>query len=98
MFIVTVRFILKPESSATFMPAMRRQARLSVEREPGCQLFDVCQDPENENRVFLYERYADRASFDLHLASPHFLEFDAAVTPMVQEKQVRFWQLEEHAQ
>jgi quinol monooxygenase YgiN len=97
MFIVTVVFNLKQGATVAFMLAMRRQALLSVEREPDCHLFDVCIDPENETRVLLYEHYTDRASFDAHLASGHFHEFDASVAPLVQEKQVNFWRLEEHA-
>jgi quinol monooxygenase YgiN len=97
MFIVTVMFNLKPGSAAAFMPAMRRQARLSVERERGCHLFDVCVDLESDTRVFLYEHYSNRASFDAHLESAHFLEFDAAVAPLVQAKQVDFWQLAEQS-
>jgi quinol monooxygenase YgiN len=41
------------------------------------------------NAVFLYERYADRAAFDAHLASTHFRAFDAAVRGMVAAKSMR---------
>lgn len=98
MFIVTVTFHLTPGNAAAFLPAMRQQAQLSVEKEPGCHLFDVCVDPDDEHRVFLYEHYTDRSSFEVHLASAHFLAFDETVAPMVREKHVNFWQLEEHAE
>jgi quinol monooxygenase YgiN len=39
--------------------------------------------------VFLYERYGDRAAFEAHLASEHFLAFDAAVRGMIAAKSVR---------
>lgn len=97
MFIVTVTFDLKPGSASDFMPAMHRQARLSLEQESGCHQFDVCVDPENENSIFLYEQYTDKASFELHLAATYFKEFDSEVAPLVQEKHVNVWRLEEHA-
>ena len=39
-------------------------ARASVEHEPGCSQFDVCVDPKDKSRIFLYEIYDDRAAFD----------------------------------
>ena len=42
--------------------------------EPGCLQFDAHRDPDDPNRFFLFERYADQAAFDAHGASPHFQE------------------------
>lgn len=95
MFIVTVTFNLKPGGAAAFMPMMHRQAIVSLEREPDCHQFDVCVDPEDEHRVFLYEQYSDKAAFDLHLAASHFQKFDEEVAPLVLEKRVNVWKLEE---
>ena len=38
--------------------------------------------------VLLYEIYTDRAAFDAHLASPHFLAFDTATRDIVTKKTV----------
>lgn len=42
--------------------------------------------------MFLYEVYDDRAAFQAHLTSVHFLEFDAQTASMVAGKTVQFWQ------
>ena len=89
MYVVIVDFRIKPERLAAFMPAMLENARFSRENEPGCRIFDVCVDPKEKTSVFLYEVYDDRAAFDAHLATAHFMRFDAAVADMVAAKTVR---------
>jgi (4S)-4-hydroxy-5-phosphonooxypentane-2,3-dione isomerase len=89
MYVVVVDFKIEPESLAEFMPLMLENARASRETEPGCRQFDVCVDPADKSRIFLYELYDDRAAFDAHLATAHFKRFDAAVAPMVAAKAVR---------
>lgn len=92
MFVVTVEFIIAPDFLAEFMLAMKDNARQSLEREPGCAVFDVCQHPDTTNRIFLYECYQNKQDFDDHLNSPHFLEFDQLIKDWVQEKIVQTWQ------
>jgi quinol monooxygenase YgiN len=88
-YVVVVEFEIDPRYVDAFLPLMRENARLSRELEPGCRQFDVCTDPARPNAVFLYERYGDRAAFEAHLASSHFLAFDAAVRGMIAAKSVR---------
>lgn len=71
-----------------FLPLMRANAAVSLKEEPGCQVFEICRDAQE---VFLYEIYDSRKAFDAHLASEHFLTFDAAIAGMVLDKQVRFF-------
>jgi quinol monooxygenase YgiN len=41
--------------------------------------------------VYLYEVYDDRAAFDAHLASPHFVSFTAATAGMITDRVIRSW-------
>ena len=97
MYVVTVVFEIRPEAAAAFLPLMLENARRSLEEEPGCLRFDVCGEEaapdEAPSRIFLYEIYRDRSAFDAHLASAHFLSFDAASRPMVARKEVSCWEL-----
>ena len=52
---------------------LRRLMPLS-RAEPGCLQYDAHRDPDDPDRFFLFERYADQAAFDAHAASPHFQE------------------------
>ncbi len=85
MYAVTVRFDIHPGRMEAFLPLMTENAHISRNTEPGCQQFDICRDGDI---VFLYEIYDDRAAFDAHLASAHFLSFDKAVANMVAGKDV----------
>ena len=67
MFIVTVEFVTRPPYVEDFHQAILDQARNSLNREPECRQFDVCADPQDRARIFLYEVYTDHAAFKYHL-------------------------------
>ena len=89
MYAVTVTFKLKPGASAEYLPLLRANARASLAEEVGCLQFDVLTDLDFPEEVFLYEVYETETAFQVHLDSPHFKVFDAAVATMVADKSVR---------
>jgi autoinducer 2-degrading protein len=89
VYVIVVDFTIKPEHVAAFRTAIVENARLSRESEPGCRQFDVCVDPKDATRIFLYELYDDEAAFQAHLRTAHFLEFDRASAPWVAAKSAR---------
>lgn len=91
MFAVTVNFNVKEAHVDDFAAAMKTQAANSLTREEGCHYFDVCFDPADSCRVFLYELYTDRAAFDEHLKTDHFLTFDATVKDWLISKTAENW-------
>ena len=91
MYVVTVLFTLNPGAGDNFLPLIIDNARVSREKEPGCQQFDVCVDPQNKNIVFLYEIYDEQLAFAHHLTTQHFKRFDAETAGMVASKQVRIF-------
>jgi autoinducer 2-degrading protein len=76
---------------AAFLDRVMAQARTSLEREPECRHFDVCQGPNDERRVFLYELYVGDAAFADHLRSPHFGAFDAVTRAWIDDKKIERW-------
>jgi len=89
VYVVTVEFTIDPAQFEQFLPLMLDNARRSREDEPGCRQFDVSVDDTRPGFVFLYELYDDRAAFDHHLASPHFVSFAAATTKMITDRVIR---------
>ena len=85
------------------LPEFHRQvsenASLSVEREPGCLRFDVLTpfEADASPQIFLYEIYADRAAFDIHLASDHYKSFDQKTRDLVRRKSVWAYRVYENA-
>jgi quinol monooxygenase YgiN len=89
--VVSVRFVVKAGTETLFLARVLRQAKESLDLEAGCLTFDVCVDPSNPGRVFLYEVYADAGAFDLHRNSAHFRAFDADTREWIAEKVVHRW-------
>lgn len=89
MFAVVVTFQITPANEEAFLTLMLANAATSRTQEPGCLRFDVCTDPARPGEVFLYEIYTNAAAFDAHLASAHFIAFDAEAAPMIAAKSVR---------
>jgi quinol monooxygenase YgiN len=82
-FVITVDFELHEGAMAQFMPLMVDNAEKSRTLEPGCDRFDVLLPAKAANHVFLYEIYKDRAAFEAHLKTPHFLEFAEKTKSMI---------------
>jgi len=98
-YAITVVFELEDGAFDVFHPLICENAAQSVALEPGCLRFDVLtpQGGPAPSEVLLYEIYVDRAAFDLHLASPHFLAFDEKSRHLVRGKMIAVFDLVENA-
>jgi (4S)-4-hydroxy-5-phosphonooxypentane-2,3-dione isomerase len=96
-YAITVSFSLRHEARAKFIALVRSNARTSIECEPGCRRFDVLTPWGTTGDVLLYEIYDDRRAFEAHLASEHFLAFDAATRAIVTNKVVAEFKVFENA-
>ena len=93
MFVVCVEFQIEPVQTDAFLAAVRKNAEQSFHQEVGCQQFDVCQDKQFPNSVFLYEVYDDEAAFETHKLTLHYGAFNQATGGMVLNKSVRLLNL-----
>lgn len=75
MYVVIAPIQIKPEYREQFIKEMIEDARGSVNNEPGCLRFDIIQDGNDPNRIWLYEVYRDEAAFQEHLRQPHFIRW-----------------------
>ena len=91
MFVVTVRFQIKPGQEDGFHAAILDQARNSLRLELDCHQFDVCRSPDSAGQILLYEVYTDAAAFDAHQKTDHFASFGDRVADMVEDKTVQTW-------
>lgn len=79
MYVIVATIQIQPERREAFIVEMLADAQGSVENEPGCLRFDVIQDGEDANRIYLYEVYRDEAAFEAHGKAPHFIKWRDAV-------------------
>ena len=75
MYVIVAPIQIKPGYKDQFIEAVVEDARSSAANEPGCLRFDVIQDANDANRIWLYEVYKDEAAFQAHLQAPHLLKF-----------------------
>ena len=88
MFVVVVEFTVRAEYIEPFLTRVMQQAQDSLKLEVDCKVFDVCVCSKKESRILLYEVYTNKAAFDVHLTSAHFLDFSQAVQEWVNDKQL----------
>ena len=62
------------EGESDAVAGLLRQLMPLSRAEPGCLQYDAHRDPDDPNRFFLFERYADEAALEAHGASAHFQE------------------------
>lgn len=68
--------------------ALRRHAKTSLEREPGCQRYDISTDPLEGAAFLLYQVYADEAAYLAHRELPHYADFRDLTDPWVKSRRV----------
>jgi len=81
-YVVIAEFKTVAGSTDEFLIRMRRHAELS-RTEPGCHVFDVCQDTSDPTVVILYEVYADAAAYAAHQAMPYYALFREWAPPLL---------------
>ena len=79
MYVLVVTIKIKPGHKDAFMQAMLGDAVGSVRDEPGCYRFDVFQDEEDANTIYLNEVYKDKAALEAHTKMPHYLKWRETV-------------------
>ena len=87
-FAIIVEFTLHEDAVQKFIPQMLANAKASLDREPGCERFDVHHVAGQTHQIVLYEIYRNKAAFDEHLKTRHFLEFNAATAPLIKDKKL----------
>ena len=87
----TAHLRVRAEAVASFKARILRHARTSLEREPGCQRFDVHQEQRDPSLFFLIEVYSDLAAIDAHRTSAHYLAFREDTKDWVVERTWWFW-------
>lgn len=87
MYVVTVLFEIIANHAEAFREGVLQNAAASLEGEAGCHRFDVCFS-EDGQRCFLYELYTDRAAFEAHMKTAHFIEFNSVTKEIVAAKKL----------
>ncbi len=96
-YVVLAQFDVKTGRLAEMVEAAKIDAKASVANEPGCKRFDVLVPRDGAERVVLYEIYDDEAAFQAHLETPHLKAFRDAIGPLIENRQVDTFEVDENA-
>ena len=88
MYALVVTIHIKPEYRQKFIEAMLDDAQGSAWKEPDCFLFNVVQDENDPNCIYLYEVYRNAQAFEHHTQTPHFIRWRDTVKDWVLEPMV----------
>jgi autoinducer 2-degrading protein len=75
MYIVNIGIQIKNGFKEQFIEGITENASHAQNDEPGCLRFNVIQDVNEPNRIWVYEVYKDEESFQAHTRSTHYLKF-----------------------
>lgn len=80
---LVVEIELAPGRKQDFLARALEHRRNVLANEPGCLRFDLMASDEEEDRVFLYEVYADAAALETHFATPYMKQYLEDTGPMI---------------
>ncbi len=66
---------IKPEKVADFIAAAALDGLGSTGQEPGCLRFDVYQNINKPDELYLYEVYVNKTAFEYHTKTPHIAQW-----------------------
>ena len=81
MIHVMARITVRPEFAAQAGEIMRTLVA-ATRKEPGCLAYELFQRPDAPHVLQTVEQWADQASADAHMATPHVGAAIAAAGPM----------------
>lgn len=66
MYGILFRVEAKPGKYQELINFLKWDVEVCRDEEPGTLRFDVYQDPQDNNALYVYEAYRDRAAFEAH--------------------------------
>lgn len=66
---------VQPDKVDAFIEAVRLDGLGSTRQEPGCLRFDVYQNINQPDQLYLYEVYVNKAAFEYHTKTPHIAKW-----------------------
>ena len=82
-FAIIATIEVAPGRRDEFLPLLKAHAARCLKDEPGTVQFDVLLPQEGDNKLMIYELYADAAAFDAHANGPSLARLRKEATGMM---------------
>jgi quinol monooxygenase YgiN len=77
------KLIIDPSELEAYKSALKEEVTASVQREAGVLTLYAVFEKERPTHVTILEIYANRAAYEQHIKSPHFLKYKKGTEHMV---------------
>jgi len=79
-----------PAQLDKYNSALKEVMTTSIEVEVGVLSYYALSDKKDPSCITLFEIYADSASYNAHILSPHFLKYKETVKDMVKSLELKY--------
>jgi 4-carboxymuconolactone decarboxylase len=76
--------VIDPSQLEAYKAALKEEVSASVRLEPGVLTLYAVSEKDRPTHFTILEIYADRAAYERHIKSPHFLKYKTGTERMVQ--------------
>ena len=83
MMVRIAELMIDPDRIDTYRAILSQEIEASVRLEPGVLFLFALAVKGRRNELRIIEGYADRAAYDAHLTTPHFLDYKARTADLV---------------
>lgn len=77
------KLVIDPSQLDSYKAALTEEIEASLSREPGVLVLYAVAEKEQPTRITILEIYADRAAYEKHIQTPHFLKYKSGTSKMV---------------
>ncbi|MCU1327729.1 MAG: Antibiotic biosynthesis monooxygenase [Bryobacterales bacterium] len=74
---------IDPEQLEAYKAALSKEIESSIRLEPGVVTLYAVSLRETPTQIRIFETYADRAAYESHIRTPHFLKYKTSTQTMV---------------
>ena len=79
MYALLIPRQIKPDHKGHFIESLKEHGRGSKAFEPDTKRYEFYQDPDDTNRIWPYEAYADKAALGVHVKSAPYIQAMEAI-------------------
>ena len=83
MIVRIAELVIDPDRIDTYTAILSEEIEASVRLEPGVLFLFAVAVKGRPNELRVVEGYADQAAYEVHLTSPHFLDYKARTADLV---------------
>jgi quinol monooxygenase YgiN len=74
---------IDPAQLEAYRAMLAEEIEASVEKEPGVLMLHAVAERERPEQIRILEVYANRAAYEAHIQTPHFLKYKEGTADMV---------------